>query len=237
MILSKEIETTNTISDNITGNESGAAPADAGRDGQQDGQMDGQHDENSAGKKDTTVYILGTVAVVLLCVVSFLLGRISAPRTVAKQTEVNGSAAGTSTGGEESLPSGKISPSTLESESSAVESKAPAEEAALSIPAAYEVVMNTDWNFESGSLTSSNAYVENSRENKNSVFFTLRLDDYPDETIYTSEVLSVGEVLTDIRIDKKLPDGDYHGMVTYHILGDSLNREGTVEMEVTLHVG
>ena len=53
-------------------------------------------------------------------------------------------------------------------------------------PQNYEVIMNTDWNFDKTGKQAENAYVENSRENSNTVRFTLALEDQPDNIIYIS---------------------------------------------------
>ncbi len=102
-------------------------------------------------------------------------------------------------------------------------------------PKSYEVVMNTEWTFPSGgSKASSNAYVENNIENENKVYFSVALDASPDEIIYTSPVLSVGERLKDISLDKVPGRGRHKATVIYHLLDDEGNEAGEVKAGVVI---
>ena len=102
----------------------------------------------------------------------------------------------------------------------------------------YEAVLNTKWYFKTEDNTyASNAYVENSRYNKCKVRCEVALVDSPDEIIYTSKDLAVGDKVRGIRLDKKLADGIYEATVTYKILDDFGNETGNVKTGITLYIG
>lgn|GEM_PF-6163336 len=102
----------------------------------------------------------------------------------------------------------------------------------------YEAVLNTKWYFKAEDNTyASNAYVENSRYNKYKVCFNVALNDSPDDILYTSKVLSVGDKVRGVRLNKKLPEGIYEATVTYIILDDLGNEAGNVKTGITLYIG
>lgn len=82
----------------------------------------------------------------------------------------------------------------------------------------YEVNMNFDWVFADGASASENAYVGNSINNLNTVYFTIALSSNMDEIIYTSPHLEVGSHLTSIKLDKDLDPGTYEAVATYYLL-------------------
>jgi len=104
-------------------------------------------------------------------------------------------------------------------------------------PGMYEVVMNSMWSFPSGSEASSDAYVENSTRNSQSVYFDVTLQD-TGETVFESPILTVGSHLDseDIKLDKDLEAGTYDGLVTYHLLDDEGNSVSTVKLTLTIRV-
>lgn len=99
----------------------------------------------------------------------------------------------------------------------------------------YEVVMNTDWVFPDSSSASSNAYVENSVDNQNTVYFTIALANGT-TPIYESPLIPVGSHLEDIKLDTKLDAGTYDAVMTYHLVDDD-NKEissVSVSMKITI---
>ncbi|MCR4806835.1 MAG: hypothetical protein K5857_04090 [Lachnospiraceae bacterium] len=101
-------------------------------------------------------------------------------------------------------------------------------------PVNYEVIMNTEWVFSEDGRTAANVYVENSRDNKNTVIFTLALEDDPEDILYTSDMLETGKSITGIELDKEVRKGRNRGIVTYRLLDDEGNSVGDVKAGVTL---
>ena len=102
----------------------------------------------------------------------------------------------------------------------------------------YEAVMNTAWLFpDKENMISTNAYVENSRYNKCPVRFKVSLAGSPDDYIYISRDLPVGERQYGVTLQDSLPDGAYEAVVTYYMLDGRGNETGSVKTKVTLYVG
>ena len=99
----------------------------------------------------------------------------------------------------------------------------------------YQVVMNSTWHFKDGAASSDNAYVENSEENNNPVYFNITRSD-TDETIFESPVIPVGSHMEKITLDKKLPAGTYDCVMTYHLLDDDQETVSTVRVALTIIV-
>lgn len=99
----------------------------------------------------------------------------------------------------------------------------------------YEVTMNTTWHFDKGDSASSDAYVENSTANTNSVYFDIVLTD-TDETIFTSPTLPVGSHLENITLDKALDKGRHACVLTYHLLDDNGNAISKLNLKLTINV-
>jgi type II secretory pathway pseudopilin PulG len=99
----------------------------------------------------------------------------------------------------------------------------------------YESKMNTDWDFPSGTQPSTNAYVENSVNNKRTVYFDLTLADTK-ELVYSSPYIPVGAKLDKFKLDKALPAGKYAGVVTYHLVDDNHQELTTVSVSVNLTI-
>jgi predicted metalloprotease len=103
-------------------------------------------------------------------------------------------------------------------------------------PGSYEVTMNTTWNFKDGESASDNAYVANSVNNTNDVYFDITLAD-TEETIYSSPVIPIGSHLEDITLDKVLEDGTYDCVVTYTLVDEEQNPLSTVRISLTIVIG
>jgi hypothetical protein len=99
----------------------------------------------------------------------------------------------------------------------------------------YETRMNVDWKFPNSSAESTNAYVENSTNNKRTVYFDLTLAD-TNELIYSSPFIPVGAKLEKFKLDADLPAGEYAGVVTYHLVDDEYRELTTVSVGVNLQI-
>jgi len=99
----------------------------------------------------------------------------------------------------------------------------------------YETRMNVEWKFPSSSEPSTNAYVENSTNNKRTVYFDLTLSD-TNQLIYSSPFIPVGAKLEKFALDTRLPAGEYAGIVTYHLVDDDFQELTTVSVAVKLNI-
>jgi nitrogen fixation-related uncharacterized protein len=88
----------------------------------------------------------------------------------------------------------------------------------------FECQMSMSWSFENGQAESKDAYVANSTNNTHPIYFDVYLKD-TEELIYSSPILPVGTSLTDIKLDKELPAGDYKATVMYTLLKDMDSQE------------
>lgn len=100
-------------------------------------------------------------------------------------------------------------------------------------PGSYVVAMNYTWHFDNGAAVSKDAYVENAKENTNSVYFDVTLKG-TEETIYESPIIPVGQHLNDVKLDKDLDSGTYECVATYHLLDK--NDESFSTVRVTLNI-
>lgn len=101
-------------------------------------------------------------------------------------------------------------------------------------PGYYTVSMNYDWHFPSGNAVSSDAYVENSTDNTNAVYFDLFLASDEEKAIYKSPVIPVGSSLHDIAFDTRLDAGTYDCIMVYHLIDDDQNTISTLRVTVTV---
>lgn len=101
---------------------------------------------------------------------------------------------------------------------------------------AYEVIMNTEWVFPDGSSPSDNAYVENSVNNLNTVFFTIALETDKETDIYDSPFIEPGSYMEDIQLDVDLPAGKYNAVLTYHLVDGQEKEISHVSVNVTLTI-
>lgn len=100
----------------------------------------------------------------------------------------------------------------------------------------YETKMNSQWTFPDGNSASSNAYVENSVNNRNTVYFTIVLREDQNTTIYTSPYLTVGSHLENIKLDTPLDAGVYDAILTYHLVDDDHKEISKVSLSLTLTI-
>ncbi len=158
------------------------------------------------------------VIMVLLCVSCYLLGVAHGRREVADLSENTGA-------GE--LRSTVVNKNNMDNISAGFEGR-------RNGPQSYEVIMNTEWEFDEDGIRSLNAYVENSRDNHNTVYFTIILEKEPDKIIYRSPEIPVGSKLTDIKLNGAIPKGRNKAVVTYSLLDDRGKVAGEVKAGVTL---
>lgn len=100
----------------------------------------------------------------------------------------------------------------------------------------YETTMNSSWTFPDGESASTNAYVENSVNNRYTVYFTIVLREDQSKTLYTSPDLPVGSHLENIKLDTPLEAGVYDTILTYHQVDDDHKDMGKVSLALTITV-
>lgn len=100
----------------------------------------------------------------------------------------------------------------------------------------YEVIMNTEWTFPDGTSPSTDAYVENSVSNRNTVYFTIALDTDRETDIYDSPFIEPGSYMDAIRLGVELPAGTYGAVLTYHLVDEQEREISHVSVNVTLTV-
>lgn len=99
----------------------------------------------------------------------------------------------------------------------------------------YEVNMNSDWVFANGAAASSNAYVGNSINNTNSVYFTVTLNS-DSSVVLTSPVIPVGSHLENIKLDAELAKGTYGAVLKYFLLDSSGKEISNVSVAINLTI-
>lgn len=98
----------------------------------------------------------------------------------------------------------------------------------------YEVIMNTEWTFPDGASPSTDAYVENSVNNRNTVFFTIALDTDSETDIYDSPFIEPGSYMDAIQLEVELPAGRYGAVLTYHLVDENEQEISHVSVSITL---
>lgn len=96
----------------------------------------------------------------------------------------------------------------------------------------YEVSMNTNWTFQG---SSSNAFVENVRNNTRTVYFDVKLAD-TGELVYSSPYIPVGTRIQGFTLDSQLNPGDYSGLVTYYLVDDNKDEVSNLTVRINLEV-
>lgn len=110
------------------------------------------------------------------------------------------------------------------------------EEVEYTPPGSYEVIMSTHWTFEDGASASTDAYVENSILNRNTVYFTVTPADDDDHVVLRSPYLEAGSHLENITLDEDLDAGVYDMVLTYHLVDGDLKELSEVSVSVTITV-
>lgn len=99
----------------------------------------------------------------------------------------------------------------------------------------FECEMTMSWTFENGDSVSPNAYVANSENNLHTLYFDV-YDNSTDELLYSSPMLPVGSELKEIKLEKKLPAGDYSAVVMYTLVDEDYEEVSTVGFNITISV-
>lgn len=101
----------------------------------------------------------------------------------------------------------------------------------------FECQMSMNWTFDNGAAESRDAYVSNSVNNTHPILFDVYLND-TQELVYSSPVLPVGASLTNFKLDKELPAGEYEATVMYELLTDVETQEtvSSAGFVITIHV-
>jgi len=99
----------------------------------------------------------------------------------------------------------------------------------------FTVKMNTTWDFPTASEASSNAYVANSVNNRNTVYFEVTLKD-SEKLIYTSPDIPVNHHINSIKLDETLDKGTYSAIVKYYMLDTSGNVVDSVSVGITINI-
>lgn len=99
----------------------------------------------------------------------------------------------------------------------------------------YNVRMNVDWEFPTGSEPAKNALVENPTTNMNTVYFEIILNG-TEELVYSSPFIPVGAKLENFTLDKDLAAGEYAGKCVYHLVDEQERELSTVSIAVKLRV-
>ena len=98
-----------------------------------------------------------------------------------------------------------------------------------------KVNMNYDWTFDNAKATSTNAYVGNSVNNSNTVYFTIALEGSED-VIYKSPYIPVGSHMENITLNSNLEAGTYEAVLTYHVVDDAYKDMASVSVAVTITI-
>lgn len=165
----------------------------------------------NAGKTNVTLIVLIVVLVVVLAAVVTFFYLI----THQKNIDVTESADGRAT---------VVSSDNAQAVKAAMEK--PVEDGS------YQVTMNLAWVFDG---KSSNAYVENSKDNTRTVYFDVFRADTK-ELVFSSPYIPVGEKMKGFVLDKALPQGSYNGLVTYHLVDDDHKEISTLSVTITMQV-
>ncbi len=99
----------------------------------------------------------------------------------------------------------------------------------------YELNMNYNWSFDNAKAASSNAYVGNSANNNNTVYFTVTLEGSED-VIYKSPFIPVGSHMENITLDSNLGAGVHNAVVKYHLVDEAYKDISSVSVAVTITI-
>lgn len=103
------------------------------------------------------------------------------------------------------------------------------------IPQNYTVMQNSEWYFPNGSSESTNAYVENSKDNETPIYFDLQVDQ-TGEIVYSSPILALGARIDKFALDTPLDKGEYVCTVIYHLVDEDENELTKVNIGVKVIV-
>lgn len=180
-----------------------------------------RQDLSVAGKKKPNIamVIIGMAIVVLLIIIAVILVKSNSEKNTLQTDEPN-------------------KREVLVNESNVSEVAQQLEEAAQEhvLPGQYTATMNFEWHFATGDAESKNAYVANSTENTNAVYFDLFLEEDSENAIYESPVIPLGGELKNIRLNRKLDMGTYNCVLIYHLVDEEQNSISTASFTVKIIV-
>lgn len=100
----------------------------------------------------------------------------------------------------------------------------------------YASKMSTTWHFSSGDAVSEDAYVENSIDNTNDVYFDVFLSSDESTPILESPVIPIGAKMENIALDTVLEAGTYDCVMVYHLVDEDQNTISTLRIGFTIIV-
>jgi hypothetical protein len=109
------------------------------------------------------------------------------------------------------------------------------EDANTYAPEYFTVVQNSTWTFPDGNSNSTDALVENDRENETAFYFDV-VEDSTGEVVYSSPILELGAKLGGFKLDKPLDAGEYNCTMTYHLVDEDQKELTTATVGVTIIV-
>ncbi len=99
----------------------------------------------------------------------------------------------------------------------------------------FECNMTSTWTFANGKAESPNALVENVKNNQNTFYFDVFLDD-SNEKVYSSKNVPVGSKIKGITLEKDLAAGTYKARVDYTFVDKDFKDMNTVGFMITIVV-
>ena len=97
----------------------------------------------------------------------------------------------------------------------------------------YEVNMNNSWTFRDSHSASEDAYIGNSINNSNVVYFTIALKG-SEEDFYTSPYIPVGSRMENVTLNCDLAAGTYDTVLTYHLVDDEYQELSKVSVALEI---
>lgn len=109
------------------------------------------------------------------------------------------------------------------------------EEAEVTPMGSFEVMMRTTWTFPTSKSASTDAYIANSINNRNTVYFTIAKEG-SEEPFYTSPYIPVGSRMENVTLDCDLEAGTHDTVLTYHLVDGEYQEisEVSVELEIII---
>ena len=99
----------------------------------------------------------------------------------------------------------------------------------------FECKMTTAWTFNDAESVSHNAYVANVENNRYTLYFDV-IEESTNETLYSSPMLPVGTDIENIKLEKRLPAGDYNAVVMYTMVDENYEEVSSVGFKITISI-
>lgn len=183
-----------------------------------------------SGKKETRdekqkkVVILAIIAIVILLValglcIALLVGKSNGGQGANPDDEVTPAAAALERGFVNEEAAGDIMEEMTEKVAEGM----------------FECKMTTSWVFKDADSVSPNAYVANVESNLHTIYFDVYLDG-TDELVYSSPLLPVGTEFQEVKLEKKLPAGEYNAVVMYTLVDENYEEVSSAGFRITISV-